>query len=84
VQNLLSSSLLFKTIKIKIFGIITLPVVYVCKTWSLTLREERRLRVFENGMLRRIFGPKTDEKAGEWRKLHKEKIICTPHQILFA
>ena len=83
MQNLLSSGLLFKTIKIKIFRIITLPVVYGCKTWSLTLREERRLRVFENGMLR-IFGPKTDEKAGEWRKLHKEKIICTPHQILFA
>jgi hypothetical protein len=55
--------------KIKICRIITLPVVYVCKTWSLTLREERRLRI-----LRRIFGPKRDEITGEWRKLHKEEL----------
>jgi hypothetical protein len=48
-----------------------LPVVlYGCKTWSLTLREERRLRVFENRVLRRIFGTKRDEVTGEWRKLH--------------
>jgi len=52
-----------------------LPVVlYGCGTWSLTLREERRLRVFENGVLRRIFGPKRDEVTGEWRKLHNKEL----------
>jgi len=52
-----------------------LPVVlYGYETWSLTLREERRLRVFENRVLRRIFGPKRDEATGEWRKLHNEEI----------
>ena len=52
--------------------LVTLPVVvlYGCETWSLTLREERRLKVFENRMLRRVFGPKIDEVTGEWRKLH--------------
>ena len=51
-----------------------MPVVlYGCETWSLTLREERRLRVFENRVLRRVFGPKRDEVTGEWRKLHNEK-----------
>jgi len=45
-----------------------------CETWSLTLREERRLRVFENGALRGIFGPKRDEVTGEWRKLHNEEL----------
>ena len=61
VQNLLSSSLLSKNLKIKIYRIIILPVVlYGCETWSLTLREERRLRVFENRVLRRLFGPKRD------------------------
>jgi hypothetical protein len=50
-----------------------LPVVlYGCETWSLTLKEERRLRVSENRVLRRIFGPKRDEITGEWRKLHNE------------
>ena len=69
MQNLLSSSLLSKYLKIKIQRTIILPVVlYVCETWSLTLREERRLRVFENRVLRRIFGPKRDEVTGEWRK----------------
>ena len=48
------------------------PIVYGCETWSLTLREERRLRVFKKRMFRRIFGPKRDEVAGEWRKLHNE------------
>jgi len=48
-----------------------LPVVlYGCETWSLTLREEGRLRMFENRVLRRVFGPKRDEVTGEWRKLH--------------
>ena len=71
VQNLLSSSLLSKTLKIKIYRTTILPVVlYGCETWSLTLREERRLRVFENRVLRRVFGPKRDEVTGEWRKLH--------------
>jgi len=57
----LSSSLLSKKLKIKIYRTIILPVVlYVCETWSLTLREERRLRVFENKVLRRAFGPERD------------------------
>jgi len=71
----LSSSLLSKKLKIKIYRTIILPVVlYVCETWSLTLREERRLRVFENRVLRRVFGPKRDEVTGEWRKLHNEDL----------
>ena len=48
--------------------------MYGCETWSLTLREERRLRVFENRVLSRIFGPKRDEVTGEWRKLHNEEL----------
>ena len=61
VQNILSSSLLSKTLKIKIYRTIILPVVlYGCETWSLALREERRLWVFENRVLRRVFGPKRD------------------------
>jgi len=62
-----------KKLKIKIYRTIILPVVlYGCETWSLTLREERRLRVFENRVLRRVFGPKRDEVTREWRKLHNE------------
>jgi hypothetical protein len=58
-----------------IYRNIILPVVlYRCDTWSLTLREERRLRVFENRVLRRAFGPKRDEVTGEWRKLHNEEL----------
>ena len=65
VQNLLSSRLLFKNLKIKIYRTIILPVVlHGCKTWSLILREERRLRVSENRVLRRVFGPKRDEVTG--------------------
>jgi len=65
VQNLLSSSLLSKKLKIKIYRTIILPVVlYGCETWSLTLREGRRLRVFENRVLRRVFVPKRDEVTG--------------------
>jgi hypothetical protein len=72
VQNLLSSSLLSKTVNIKIHRTIILPVVlYECETWSLTLKEECRLRVSENRMLRRIFGPKRDEVTGEWRTKYK-------------
>ena len=60
-------------IETKIFTIVILAVVLCgCETWSLTLREERRLRVFENRVLRKIFGPKRDEITGEWGKLHKE------------
>ena len=61
-----------KNIKIKIHRTIILPVVYECETWSLTFREERRLRVFENRVLRGIFGPKRDEVTEEWRQLHYE------------
>ena len=75
VQNLLSSSLQSKNLKIKIYRNIILPVVlYGCKTWSLTMREERRLRVFKNRVLRGIFGPKRDEVTGEWRKLYYEEL----------
>ena len=75
VQNILSSGLLSKNLKIKIYRTIILAVVlYGCETWSLTLRQERRLRVFENRVLRRIFGPKRDEVTGEWRKLHNEEL----------
>jgi hypothetical protein len=72
VQNLLSFHLLSKNIIIiKMCRSIILPMVlYGCKTWSLTLRDEHRLRVFQNRELRRIFGPKRDEVTGEWRKLH--------------
>jgi hypothetical protein len=62
-------------VKIKIYKTIILPVVlYVCETLSLTLREEHRLRVFENRVLRRIFGPKRDEVTRGWRKLHNENL----------
>ena len=74
MQNLLSSSLLFKTIKIKIYRIIILPVLYGCETWSLKLREKRRPSVFENSVLRRTFGLKRKEVKEEWRKLHNEKL----------
>jgi hypothetical protein len=75
VQNFLSSRLLSKNIKIRIYTIIILPVVlYGCETWSLTLRKEHRLRVFKNRVLRRIFDSKTNEVTGEWRKLHNEEL----------
>jgi hypothetical protein len=66
---------LFPNLKIRIYKTIILPVVlYGCETWSLTLREKHRLRVFENRVLRRIFGPKRDEVTGEWRKFHNEEL----------
>jgi hypothetical protein len=64
-----------KNTKFKIYRSIILPVVlYGCEIWSLTLREEYRLRVFENRVLRRIFGPKRDEVTGEWRRLRNEEL----------
>jgi hypothetical protein len=68
VQNVLSSSLLSKNFKINNCNFDF--VMYGCETWSLTLREKCRLKVFENRVLRRIFGPKRDEVTEEWRKLH--------------
>jgi len=74
-QNLLSSSLLSNNINIKIYRNIILPVVlYGYENWSLTLREERRRRVSESGVFRRIFGPKRDEVTEERRKLHNEEL----------
>jgi len=71
----LSSRLLSKNLKIKIYRTIILPVVlYGCEAWSLILREERKLRVFENTVLRRIFVPRRDEVTGEWRRLHNEEL----------
>jgi hypothetical protein len=67
--------------KVRIYKTITLIVVlYGCETWSLTRRKEHRPRVFENRVLRRIFGPKRDEVTGEWRKLHNEEL----HILYFA
>jgi hypothetical protein len=75
VQNILSFRLLSKNLTIRIYkNIILLVVLFGCETWSLTLREEHRLRVFENRVLRRIFGLKRDEVTGEWRKLHNEEL----------
>jgi hypothetical protein len=69
--------LLSKNVKIKLYRTIILPVVlYECGTWSLTLREECRLRVFENKVLRRIFGPKRDEVIREWRRLHNNGLYA--------
>ena len=69
--RILSSSLLSKNLKIKIYRTIILPfALYGCETWSLTLWEELWLRVLENRVLRRIFRPKRDEVTGEWKKLH--------------
>jgi len=85
VQNLLSSSLLSKNLKTKIYRTIILPLVlYGCETWSLTLREKRRLRVFENRVLRRIFVPRRDEVTEQWRKLHNEELndlYCSPNIV---
>jgi hypothetical protein len=70
VQSLLSSCLLSRNVKVKIYKTIILPVIlYVCETWTLTLRAGQRQWVFENRVLRRIFGPKRDEVTGEWIKL---------------
>jgi hypothetical protein len=75
VQSLLSSRLLSRNVKVKMYKTIILPVVlYGRETWSVILREEHRLRVFENRVLRRIFGPKRDEVTGERRKLHNGEL----------
>jgi hypothetical protein len=75
VQNLLSSRLLSKNTKIRVYRTIILPVVlYGCESWSLRLTEEQRLRVFESRVLWRIFGPNRDEVTGEWRGLHNEEL----------
>ena len=72
---LIETNLKCSSINSTIYRTIILPVVlYRCESWSLTLREERRLRVFENRILRRIFGPKRDEVTGEWRKLQNEEL----------
>jgi hypothetical protein len=71
----LSSRLLSSNVKVKIHKTIIMPVVlYGYETWSLVLRDEHGLRVFENRVLRRIFGPHRDEVTGEWRKLHSEEL----------
>jgi len=84
VQNLLSSSLLSKNLKIKMHrSLILRDVLYGCGTWPLILRKERRLSVFENRLLR-IFGPKGDEVTAEWRKLHNEElndVYCSPNIV---
>jgi hypothetical protein len=74
VQNILSSRLISKNLNIKIYKTVILQsALYGCETWSLILREEHRLRVFENRVLRRIFGPKREED-GSWRKLHNDEL----------
>jgi hypothetical protein len=74
VQNLLSSHFISKNLKIKIYKTLILPVVlYGCKTWSLTLGKEHRLRVFKNRVLRKISGPKREED-GSWRKMHNDEL----------
>jgi hypothetical protein len=77
--------MLSRNVKVKIYKTIILPVVlYGCETWYVTLREEHRLRVFENRVLRRIFGPKRDEVAGEWRRLYSgelHKFYSSPNII---
>jgi hypothetical protein len=71
VQSLLSSRLLSKNVRVKIYGTITFPVaLYGYETWSLTLREGHRLRVFENRVLRKVIGPKRDEVTGQWTMFH--------------
>ena len=84
VQNILSPSLLSNHFKIKIYRTIILPtIVCGCETWSLILMEERRVRVFENKVLSRTFGPKSDKITEEWRKLHNEELsdLCSSLNI---
>jgi hypothetical protein len=77
VQNLLSSVYYPKNVKIETYRTVILHVILSgCETWSLTLKEECRLRVFENRVLRRIFGPMRDEVTGEWRRLHNKELYA--------
>jgi hypothetical protein len=81
----LPSRLLSRKVKVKIYKTVILPVaLYGCKTWSLTLREENRLRVFENRVLRRIFGPQRDEVTGERTTLSNEELhnLCSSPNII--
>ena len=83
LEKILSSHLLSKKLKVNrpTYKTIILPVVlYGCETWSLTLREKHRLRVFENKVLRKIFGTKRDDITGEWRKLHNSEL----HALYFS
>jgi hypothetical protein len=74
-QKLLSSHFLCKSLKIKIHKIkFSLVALYGCETWSLALREEHRFRVFENRSLRGLFRPKSEEVAGDWKRLHNEEL----------
>jgi hypothetical protein len=76
--------MLSKNLKIKAYRTIIWLVLYGCETWPLALREERRLRVFENRVSRRIFEPKRDEVTRKWRKLHNEELsdLCsTPNTV---
>jgi len=86
VKNLLSSSLISKNLKIEIYRTIILHVVlYGCETWSLTSREERRLSVSENRVLRGMFGPKREEVIGNGENyIMRSLMTCTPHPILFG
>jgi hypothetical protein len=82
---MLTSRLLSEDVKIKIYKTIILPVgLHGCETWSLTKREEHRLRVFENRVLRRIFGPRRDEVTGGWKKKYVSgiTIICTAPYVI--
>jgi len=78
-----SSSLLSKNLKIKIYRSIMLPVV-LCATWSLTMREKSRLRLSENRVLRRIYGPKRDEQGSGENYTMRSLMICTPYPTLFG
>jgi len=85
VQNVLYSYLLSKNLNIKIYRTVILPfVLHGCETWSITLREERRLKLFENRVLRVTFGLKRDEVTREWSKLHNEELndlYCLPNIV---
>ena len=85
VQNVLSSSLLSRNVKIETQKTNTACVVlHGCETWSLTLREQRRLRIFQNRVLKRILGPERDEETWEWRRLHKKELysLCSSPNII--
>jgi hypothetical protein len=87
LQNPLSPNLVFKNIKIKVHRIAILSVVLCgCATWSFRVGEDHRLTVFENGGLRRIFGPQWDEVKGKWKRLHNEGLydLCSSPNIIWV